>query len=968
MDSFFEKFELALKHSFMDQSQNSSELYKARLLVNQNDSGKMVLNDLLDELTTCKGFFFAVAFITESGLLAIKTVLSDLAKRNIRGKLITSNYLYFNSPKMFKELLKLKNVDIRIAGSDGFHAKGYLFKHENHKTLILGSSNLTIKALKVNCEWNLKLNSLSNGNLVKEMNYNFEQMWEHSTPLTVEWIDDYQKEYKPILNMQKVDTLDDASTVEMKVETDNTISSGNVIIKPNEMQKKALKEIKKMRNNGKHKAMVISATGTGKTYLSAFDVKAYKPKRFLFVVHQEQILKKSKMQFIQVLEEDAMNFGIMSGNSKITTEKYVFATIQTLSRSEILQSFEKDTFDYILIDEVHRAGARSYQRVIDYFEPDFLFGVTATPERMDGFNIYEMFDYNIAYEIRLQEALKENMLCPFHYFGITDIEIDGHIIDDKTAFNRLVSDKRINYILEKIDYYGYSGDKVRGLIFCGSKQEAKELERTFNERGLHTKALMSEHNIVERDQVITQLENGQLDYIITVDIFNEGIDIPTVNQVVMLRKTKSSIIFTQQLGRGLRKAECKDFVTIIDFIGNYENNYLIPVALTEDHSLNKNDLRKKTMATKYLQGMSTITFDEITKNRIFQSIESSNLNNSKNYREAYMIMKNRLGRIPQLLDFIEQHSIDPVLIANYKTNYPAFLQWLAEEVPELNIQQTKRLTFLSKELLNGKRNHEILLLKLLIDNEKISVEEYKHYLEKYHYSHDDRTVRSVERLLTLEFFNEIDKKKYGYAPVVTREDNLFTLEPTFYKNIQQNEWFANCVEDIMSTSIERSKRYVLSEPLTYNEVYGRKDVCRLLNWKKNEASTIYGYRVKSGTCPIFVNYHKNDKMTNEIKYADELIDQNTLLWYTRPNITLSNKEVNDILNYGETNVTIHVFIQKESGKDPEFIYLGRAYPKLESVKELIIKDKKGKNTNIVSMEMNLEKTIPLETYDFIKQK
>lgn len=968
MNPLIENFHSALEHSFIDQTTDSHDLYKAKLLVNQDQSGRMVLNDLLDELATCNEFFFAVAFITESGLLALKTVLADLAKQNIHGRIVTSNYLYFNSPKMFKELLKLKNVDVRITAMDGFHAKGYSFVHDEYETIILGSSNLTIKALKVNCEWNLKLNSLANGELIQSIKQNFEQMWSLAEPLTTSWITKYQMGYKPILNVQKVDTMEEPSS-QIEVGTIlEEVEFATKPISPNEMQKNALAEIQKMRDLEKSKAMVISATGTGKTYLSAFDVKAYQPKRFLFIVHQEQILKKAKEQFIKILDDDENKFGILSGNSTITTEKYVFATIQTLSKDSTLQAFAKNAFDYILIDEVHHAGAKTYQKVIDYFEPDFLLGMTATPERTDGYNIYEMFDYNVAYEIRLQEALKENMLCPFHYFGITDIQIDGQTINDKSSFNQLISSQRIDYILEKIDYYGHCGEKVRGLIFCGTKKEAHELEQLFNQRGFKTKALTGDHKITERDEVITQLEAGQLDYIITVDIFNEGIDIPSVNQVVMLRKTESSIIFTQQLGRGLRKAKNKDFVTIIDFIGNYDNNYLIPIALTEDSSLSKNSLRKKTMATKYLQGMSTIMFDEITKNRIFQSIESSQLNNAKNYKEAYQNLKNRLGRIPSLVDFIDQHSVDPVIIARYKGNYPAFLNWLKEDTPILTRHENELLTFLSNELLNGKRNHELLLIECLMVNGTLERQEYQRELERLHYPFDEQTLKSVERILSLKFFTQKEREKYGERPVVILSDDIYSLETSMQESIQNNQWFKQCVLDIIRTSFKRSESYQLNEPLTYNEVYGRKDVCRLLNWENNETGTMYGYRIKYNTCPIFVNYHKDDAISNDVKYEDELMDQHTLLWYTRPKLNFSSKEVKEIMNYEESGLAIHVFVQKEVGGDPEFIYLGRAYPKIETAKELIKKDKNGKDQNIVSMEMTLEKAVPLETYDFIKQK
>lgn len=968
MNSLVSNFQSALEHSFIDQSKESSELYKAKLLANQNEDGSFVLNELLDELNTCEDFFFAVAFITESGLMALKTTLSDLAEKGIKGKIITSNYLYFNSPKMFNELLKLKNVEIRITNMEGFHAKGYYFNHKEYETMILGSSNLTIKALKVNCEWNLKINSLLNGDLIYSIKKSFDTMWNASFSLTKAWVENYELNYQPIINTQKLDSTLSPFVLEKEIVSEENASYQTEIITPNHMQKQAIQEIQKIRDEGKKKAIVISATGTGKTYLSAFDVQAYSPKRLLFIVHREQILQKAMNDYQKILGGSNSDYGILSGNQKITNEKYVFATIQTLSKSETLQKYATNEFDYILIDEVHRAGAETYRKIIDYFNPEFLLGMTATPERTDGFNIYELFDYNIAYEIRLQDALKEDMLCPFHYFGITDLQIDGHSIDDKATFNQLVSNERMNYILEKMDYYGYSGESVRGLIFCSRKDEANELELIFNNRGFRTKALTGVHSIVEREKAVKQLENGQLDYLITVDIFNEGIDIPSINQVVMLRKTESSIIFIQQLGRGLRKASNKEFVTIIDFIGNYDNNYLIPIALTGDSSLNKNDLRKKTMGTKYISGLSTINFDEISKNRIFQSIETSTLNSAKNYKEAYQNLKNKIGKIPKLLDYIENDTIDPLLVANYRKNYPEFLKWMKEDIPELTEQETKRLTFLSKELLNGKRNHEMILLNKLIESDNISLFEYTQLLKQYDYTVDTNTLNSVNRMFSLEFFVEKEREKYGNTPIILQKNDSYQLAEEFKQSLKTNSWFKKCVVDLIQTSFKRSERYDLSEVFTYNEVYSRKDACRLLNWENDEQSTIYGYRMKYNTCPIFINYHKEDDISNKVKYADELLDRHTLLWYTKARKTMKDATVKAILNYHSNDLAIHAFVQKEVKKASEFIYLGRAYPKIETAKEEVVKDKDGKDTDIVSIEMKLANMVPLETYDFIKQK
>ena len=270
-------------------------------------------------------------------------------------------------------------------------------------------------------------------------------------------------------------------------------------ITPNKMQQAALKEIQAIRDAGKAKGLVISATGTGKTYLSAFDVRNFAPKRMLFIVHREQILNKAKSDFQKVLGGADEDFGILSGSNKQMNAKYLFATIQTISKEENLHQFDPGLFDYILIDEVHKAGASSYHRVIDYFKPKFLMGMTATPERTDNFNIYELFDYNIAYEIRLQEALEEDMLCPFHYFGVTDFEYNGKKIDDTTALSKLVTEERVDHVVEKVKYYGYSGEKVTGLMFCSRKDEAEQLSYALNNRGFRTFALTGDHSQEERE-------------------------------------------------------------------------------------------------------------------------------------------------------------------------------------------------------------------------------------------------------------------------------------------------------------------------------------------------------------------------------------------------------------------------------------------------------------------------------------
>lgn len=465
-----EFIENAINKAFINHELAASQLYQHRLIINDQKRQLFVQKSLQDELDTCTDFFISVAFVTQAGLCFLKTHFADLAKKGIRGRLITSNYLAFNNPDVFRSLLEIKNIDVRILEQEGFHIKGYLFKQADYHSMIIGSSNLTANALKKNIEWNVRLTSLENGELLIDAKRELEKMWHDATTLTAQWVDDYSKVW----------SATSKEIVQTKVEEDQAVYS---IIRPNSMQQVALENLTKLRDEGKRKGLVISATGTGKTYLSAFDVRNAEPTKMLFIVHREQILKSARDTFKKVLGGPDEDFGILSGNSKDISAKYLFATIQTISMQATLDSFLPDAFDYILIDEVHKAGASSYHEVINHFKPNFLLGMTATPERTDDFNIFELFDYNIAYEIRLQEALEEDLLCPFHYFGVTDYENNGAVIEEGTRFNNLVAEDRVKFIIEKIKYYGVSQHKIKGLVFCSSKEEASTLSDMFNIRG-----------------------------------------------------------------------------------------------------------------------------------------------------------------------------------------------------------------------------------------------------------------------------------------------------------------------------------------------------------------------------------------------------------------------------------------------------------------------------------------------------
>ncbi|MDF2607129.1 MAG: helicase [Bacillales bacterium] len=474
-------------------------------------------------------------------------------------------------------------------------------------------------------------------------------------------------------------------------------------------------------------------------------------------------------------------------------------------------------------------------------------------------------------------------------------------------------------------------------------------------------ALTGDDSQEHRIHQVNRLENGALDYIITVDIFNEGIDIPCVNQVVMLRQTQSSIIFIQQLGRGLRKHDTKNFVTIIDFIGNYRNNYLIPIALSGDKSLNKDNIRRRMKDTSYIKGISTVNFEEIAKQQIFKAIDNSNLTELKKLKEAFTELKNRIGRTPYLFDFIKNNSIDPCVIVNKYSNYYQFLLKVKEEVPSLTEYEEKVLTMFSLEVLNGKRTHEVVLLDLLVNNESVSYSVYIDRLEELGCRTDKETIDSVLRIFNLSFFTQTFTSKYGSEPIVTLKNDILSFNEKIISSLG-NYYFKMLVLDVVESAYEKSKNYQCDKALTLYEKYTRKDACRLLNWHNDESSTIYGYKTKHNTCAIFITYHKSEEVDESIAYGDEFLSQNVVRWFTRSNRTLESSEVQTIIDAESNNIDIHIFVKKDNDEGTDFYYVGTAKPDKDNVVQTVMKDGKP----VVQINMILDQSVDNKLYYYIK--
>lgn len=953
-----------IKAGFIEKSIDSSGEYIPRLLTNERSAGVKVLSSIIAELNSCEEFWFSVAFLTNGGLQSLLNTFKELQNQKIKGKILVSQYLNFTQPEALKRLLKFKNIELRINTNDNFHSKGYLFKKGEYYNLIVGSSNLTASALSTNKELNLKVSAKIDSYIIQKALLEFGNDFKGSSIVDEAFIARYQTEYENGKKFQ-------AEYLFKQIEIN---PSGARKIVPNEMQKEALTNLKKIRSEGKNKALLISATGTGKTFLSAFDAQEFKPNKLLFVVHRANIAEAALKTFKQVFGFKK-EMGFYSGGRREQDKDFIFSTIQTISRTEHLEVFSPDHFDYIIIDESHRAGADSYQKIVKYFKPKFLLGMTATPERTDGLDIFSLYDHNIAYEIRLQKALEIEILSPFHYFGVTDLSIDGQLIEEKAEFNLLTSQERVDRIIENSLFYNCDDGNIRGLVFCSKVEEAKSLSEQFVKRGFKSIALSGESSDAQRNAAIDRLESDdpadKLDYIFTVDIFNEGIDIPRVNQVIMLRPTQSAIIFVQQLGRGLRKAEGKEYLTVIDFIGNYSNNFLIPIALFGDTSYNKDNLRKLIAGgSNQIPGTSTINFDKIAKEKIYAAIDQSNFSLKKDLVKDYDLLKYKIGYSPMMMDFMHHGSRDPILFAEYSGSYFQFVSSIESTLSGvLNLDQLAILKLYSTEVNNAKRVEESELLHILITKEKVKIGEFVELIYgKYGFVISIETVVSVISNLNFYFINKRNSiKGLGSTDLVNFVDGVISTSE-YFKIQLSNPTFHSYLLDSVYYGITRfDQTFDLDKYLDgflIHQKYSRKDICRILNWEKNEESTMYGYSIKYNTCPIFVNYHKDENIAASTKFEDKFINNSYFQWFSKPRRNIESKDVSAIKNHNN-ELRLSLFIKKSNGEGSDFYYMGDVKPVQESFEETTILDDHGKSVSVVKVIFKLNQPVEDSLYDYL---
>lgn len=862
------------------------------------------LEQLKTELNECEKFYFSVSFIKIAGFKLIEKEFVDALERGVEGRLITTTYQNFTDIPSLKEFLSFANkypnfqvhLDFECFGESGFHSKGYLFERKDGVSVFIGSSNITRFALLKNVEWNIMLSDSKNIQTYNQAKKEFDELWEQTLELSSSLIEKYRtsQEYALVKWDMDYDFEEDGS------------------IKPNAMQKRALKELIRNRSLGVERSLVIAATGSGKTYLAAFDAKNFDAKRLLFVVHRDVILSEAIKTFSNVFKA-RRSYGLYNGKNQDLNADFIFASSAMMAKH--LDEFDPKEFDYIVYDEVHHIVAETGSKIINYFKPSFLLGLTATPERMDNQDVFSLFDNNVSFEMRLKDALNNNLVVPFHYYAIRDEFADYSSENKSIIASEIAKEENVSFISKQIEKYRIPGQKLKAIAFCTSLQHAQSMKEKLSEVGYNAIFLSGNNDTGERIRAFKNLqdETNPLEIICCVDILNEGVDIPLINMVLFLRPTESPTIFLQQLGRGLRKAPNKDYCVVLDFIGNnYRRSTQIAFALgtlTNSPFIDQYTLKtmvKTNFSTLGIAGLS-IFFDDLSKQEIINYLDNTNFYKRELLEQDYKNFKKYLKTptYPTHLDYLDSEiAPDLIKFIKSKTNgkknrsYYQFLKNVGEDsILLFNENEVEFLNNVS-DFLPLVRKDEYLIIKqmlddslnleTLIDSKKITKDTLNH---AYFLLMKKNII--VNGKLSLPAFSEefrtflLDTINYGisrYDIDFGDYEGKFKLMGNYYK------------EQIMMILQENS-----------------------LNYMKGTK-----FDEKSGETYIFVNLKKDAEAQEKLNYKDKFIDQWTFQWESENNVTIENSIGKKIQN---TKI-VHLFVRKmedDHGINLPYSYLGTGH-------------------------------------------
>lgn len=673
--------------------------YSTDAMTGGPDKRRQLYYQLIQSMKKAESVDIIVSFLMESGVRMLLKELEHTLKRGAKIRILTGNYLGITQPSaLYLIKRKLGNrADLRFYCEKGrsFHPKSYIFHYADYSELYIGSSNISRSALTLGIEWNYRFSSKKDPENYAEFFHTFEDLFENHSII----IDDKElKRYSQ--NWHRPAVTKDLDKYDSEQDTEDT--KIKPMYEPRGAQIEALCALEDTRAEGAKKALIHAATGIGKTYLAAFDSKTYE--KVLFVAHREEILKQAAESFRNVRSSE--DYGFFTGDEKCTDKSVIFASVATLGKTEYLNEkyFAPDYFNYVVIDEFHHAVNNQYRKIIEYFKQQFLLGLTATPERMDGKNIYEICDYNVPYEISLKDGINKGMLVPFHYYGIYD-ETDYtklHVVRGKYVEEELNKTYIGNVYRHDLiyKYYCKYGSK-QALGFCCSRKHAEEMAKEFSRRGISSAAVYSNADgkfSMDRTEAIEKLESRKIKVIFSVDMFNEGVDIPSVDMVMFLRPTESPVVFLQQLGRGLRRSKGKEYLNVLDFIGNYEKAGRVRYLLT-----GKNKVEKQAYSPADKTNYPDDCFVDFDMKLIdlFAEMDKKQQPLKDQIKKEYFRVKELLGKQPSRMDlftYMDDDVYQKAIARSSENSFKKYLEYL-NELNELTDEQKSFCQGIGKEFI-----------------------------------------------------------------------------------------------------------------------------------------------------------------------------------------------------------------------------------------------------------------------------
>ena len=882
-----------------------------------NSSEVRFIDKLKHNIDLCKEFSFSVSFIKKPGLRLLAPDLEAALSRGAKGRLITSTYqnftdvdslLYFldlstKFPGQFECHLDKECFHDINGNATGFHSKGYLFSFEDYNELIVGSSNITVYALLKNVEWDVSVIDRENEFTFEAASKEYDNLWSQTIPLSRDLIEEYKTHLFYAIERWDMDLI------------------GNVESKPNYMQRRAIKELNRIRGMGATRALVVAAAGSGKTYLAAFDARNFNPSRLLYIAQESSILMKAYETFRRVFGKDR-SYGLYNQDYKEIDADFVFSTNKTMADS--IELFDPRTFSYCIIDECHHAAATTYRKIIDYFQSEFLLGITATPERMDGDDVFGLFDQNVPYELRLRDAIVNRLVVPFHYYGIRDELIEYGVKETKgfRFAEKFAAPEHCEFISKMIEKYRPQGKKLKALAFCRDVSHAIRMSRAMKYY-YDTRYLTGRNGVSERVSAYKDLqdEKASLEILFTVDILNEGVDIPGVNMVLFLRPTDSQTIFIQQLGRGLRICEGKEYVTVLDFIGNdYKRSVQIAFALG---GLSENFvIEKKLIASLVADDFRSLSLeeygveihlDDLSKKEMLSYIDEVNFNTKEYLQQDYHNFKKYINSVsyPQHVDYLNNDYAPDLIrfmqasISNRKNaSYYGFLQAIGElDLPAFDERQEGFVKYVS-EMLPIVRPYEFKIIQSILRTAgSVKVEIIRNELQDELVPfHDDAFRHAIYYMCRSGYLEEQE------GSIMLKDVTLNSELKEYLKDLL--DYGLGRYEVDFCDADSRSLFHLWAK-------YRKGQVQQLL--LNNPGDITSGTKVYDDVVYIFATIVKPDRTKDDLKYVEGYLDRMTFQWETVAHI--NDKQLTEL----KVSQKAEVFVRKvdrENGIQLPFTYIG----------------------------------------------